>query len=131
MAHRVHGSGFMRKTLIRQLLMKQRSQLLARYRDELERVDEQLDSHEAEVVERATEQWDAQVLANLGESDARALAQIVAAVRRLDAGSYGECTSCGTKISPARLAAVPWAELCIGCAAEQQPKPRAEVLRAG
>lgn len=101
---------------IRQKLMTRRSQLLARYRDELDRVDEQLDSHESEDVERSTEHWDAQVLSRLGDVDARAIAEIVAALRRLDDGSYGTCIACGDRISAARLEALPEAANCIACA---------------
>jgi RNA polymerase-binding protein DksA len=101
---------------IRQHLMQQRTQLLARYRDELDRADEELSSHEIENVERATEQWDAQVLSTLSDTDARSLAEIVEALRRVDAGCYGKCTSCGEPIAEARLHAVPEAACCIKCA---------------
>lgn len=45
------------------------------------------------------------------------LAQIDAALARLDEGSYGTCGSCGQPIGAARLAARPVATTCIGCAA--------------
>jgi DnaK suppressor protein len=37
------------------------------------------------------------------------------AMERLDDGSYGVCLQCEEEISPKRLAAIPWAELCIQC----------------
>lgn len=40
---------------------------------------------------------------------------ITAALNRLDAGTYGMCTRCGTNISPARLEAVPHAAACVPC----------------
>jgi RNA polymerase-binding protein DksA len=43
------------------------------------------------------------------------LAEIDAALARLDAGSYGTCTSCGNPIHPDRLEALPWTPLCIDC----------------
>lgn len=45
------------------------------------------------------------------------LAEIDAAIERLDAGTYGTCERCGAPISGARLAARPVARTCIGCAA--------------
>jgi DnaK suppressor protein len=45
------------------------------------------------------------------------LAAIDAALRRLDAGSYGTCVGCGAAIGGARLAARPAAATCITCAA--------------
>ena len=41
--------------------------------------------------------------------------QLRSAMERLDDGSYGICLQCEEPISPKRLKAVPWAELCIGC----------------
>ena len=43
------------------------------------------------------------------------LAEIDAALARLEAGGYGTCTSCGTPIHPDRLDALPWTALCIEC----------------
>ena len=38
-----------------------------------------------------------------------------AALRRIEEGTYGTCLDCDDAISPARLAALPWAALCIRC----------------
>jgi len=38
-----------------------------------------------------------------------------AALARLDAGTWGVCTSCGNPIAPERLEALPTAALCIDC----------------
>ena len=37
------------------------------------------------------------------------------AIERIDDGSYGLCLECEERISPKRLKAIPWAELCISC----------------
>jgi DnaK suppressor protein len=44
------------------------------------------------------------------------LAEIDAAVKRLDAGTYGTCEGCGRLIGEGRLAARPVARTCIKCA---------------
>jgi RNA polymerase-binding protein DksA len=44
------------------------------------------------------------------------LGEIDAAVKRLDAGTYGTCERCGEPIGDARLAARPVARSCITCA---------------
>jgi len=41
--------------------------------------------------------------------------QIRAAISRIDREEYGVCLECEEPISPKRLAAVPWAALCIHC----------------
>jgi DnaK suppressor protein len=43
------------------------------------------------------------------------LAQIDAALARIEDGTYGTCTNCGKPIPEERLEAVPWATLCIDC----------------
>ena len=48
---------------------------------------------------------------------ARQLAMVEDALRRLEAGTYGICESCGRAINPARLAVLPQAHLCVDCQA--------------
>lgn len=45
----------------------------------------------------------------------RVMDQIVAAMERLDAGTYGRCVRCGEAIPVARLDVLPYAENCIDC----------------
>ena len=44
------------------------------------------------------------------------LQRVENALRKVDAGTYGACESCGKPIAPERLEAIPWAPLCIDCA---------------
>jgi RNA polymerase-binding protein DksA len=44
------------------------------------------------------------------------LAEIAAALTRLEAGSYGVCERCGQPIAPERLEARPTARRCVQCA---------------
>lgn len=57
----------------------------------------------------------AQVAALLREARAH-LADLDRAAARLAAGTFGTCSSCGTRIPDERLAALPAAETCVGCA---------------
>ena len=43
------------------------------------------------------------------------LAQVEAALARLDDGTFGTCRNCGKPIGAERLEALPWAALCIDC----------------
>ena len=58
------------------------------------------------------------------------LRQVKAALRRVRAGSFGNCAECELAISPRRLAALPWALLCIQCqeAADRERQERIESL---
>jgi DnaK suppressor protein len=50
---------------------------------------------------------------SLGDNSEQVLAEIDAALKRIDDGTYGICTKCGREISLERLEARPWAALCI------------------
>lgn len=45
------------------------------------------------------------------------LTQVVAALRRLDDGSYGQCEDCGDAIDARRLLALPATRFCTACQA--------------
>ena len=45
------------------------------------------------------------------------LAQVERTLQKLDDGTYGLCDNCGQPINPARLEALPHANLCVNCKA--------------
>jgi len=96
-------------------LQTRRSKLLSRYQGELERADEELATPQHELVDIASDQWDAQVLSVMSDVDSRALENVVDALRRIDAGTYGTCARCGDPIEPRRLHALPEAAECAEC----------------
>jgi DnaK suppressor protein len=49
------------------------------------------------------------------ERQSNRLREVRAALRRIDAGTFGICVGCEETINPKRLAAVPWASSCIVC----------------
>jgi len=49
------------------------------------------------------------------QRDVDELAQVESALRRLDAGIYGDCADCGDPIPLQRLLAQPAAQRCAGC----------------
>ena len=63
----------------------------------------------------ATQVFEQQRDLALRERNEQHLAQVEAALARLDAGTYGGCTNCGRPIAPERLEAIPWAAFCIDC----------------
>lgn len=66
--------------------------------------------------ERAAELENDEVLEQLSESERGEIAQIRAALDRIQAGTYSACATCGEDIDPRRLEAVPYTRFCIGCA---------------
>ncbi|MCC6987792.1 MAG: TraR/DksA family transcriptional regulator [Acidobacteria bacterium] len=97
-----------------------RTQLQARLDALLKRVGEITDDlrrpGDRDWQERAAELENDEVLETLDESSRAEVAQVRAALRRLDAGTYGRCAKCGEPIGAARLAAIPSTTTCVACA---------------
>ena len=51
------------------------------------------------------------------------LAQVEAALTRLEAGIYGTCENCSDPIAAERLLALPQTTLCLDCSAEEEEYP--------
>ena len=50
------------------------------------------------------------------------LAEVERALRKIEEGTYGLCDGCGKPIDPARLEALPQANLCMVCKAKPRTK---------
>lgn len=60
----------------------------------------------------------------LRDRDRRLIGKIRDALGRLEAGTFGTCTRCGSPISSARLRARPVTDLCIDCKTESERAER-------
>ena len=78
--------------------------------DETEEVTGSSDNHLAET---ASATLNREIDYTLGENSGQVLAEIDAALRRIEDGTYGTCGRCGKEIPVERLEAHPWATLCI------------------
>jgi RNA polymerase-binding transcription factor DksA len=70
----------------------------------------------ADFADQAIQRSNDEVLAVISDSAASELSQISVALRRLDAGQYTTCASCGEEIAAERLATVPYTDRCVRCA---------------
>ena len=68
------------------------------------------DNHLGDV---ATATFDREMASTLEDNSTHVLAEIDAALERIDEGTFGLCTRCGQPIDAERLEALPWATLCI------------------
>jgi len=82
--------------------------------DEAEEVSGSLDTED--IGETASITLGREIDYTLGENSQAVLAEIDAALARIEDGTYGTCTNCGNEIAVARMEAQPWASLCIDCA---------------
>ena len=107
----------------REALLEERERVehaLATLRDEHpgsldEEVEEIAATSDNHLAETATATLGREIDYTLGENSGEVLAQIDAALKPIDDGTYGTCTNCGREIPQERLEAYPWASLCIDC----------------
>jgi RNA polymerase-binding transcription factor DksA len=86
---------------------------LAHLQDRIEIISDELVSHSSrDWEELATEREDDQVLEDLGQSAQAEIRMIEAALRRMEAGEYGDCVHCGERISEDRLDLIPGTPFC-------------------
>ena len=69
-----------------------------------------VDNHMADT---ATATFDRELEDGLEEGAQQTIVDVKAALARIEDGSFGTCEVCGKPIGAARLAAIPWARLCI------------------
>ncbi len=94
------------------------------------RADAELDAlrsaeRDPEFEEGAQSEHEQYTLSQLTEAQRREIAQIDAALARIDGGEYGTCLDCGTEIDPKRLLALSYALFCADCATRREmQRPR-------
>jgi DnaK suppressor protein len=95
---------------------------LASQRNEL---CQRIDQHQRDVLTNretddemaaAVENQSKNMMTAILERERRTLKEIETALTRVKKGEYGICGNCGVGIPRARLEALPWARLCVGCA---------------
>ena len=79
--------------------------------------DAVFDNHLADT---ATETYDRELDYTLEDNAEHVLAEIDAALKRIEDGTYGICTNRGEQIPLERLEARPYATLCIDCQRERE-----------
>jgi RNA polymerase-binding transcription factor DksA len=72
------------------------------------------------IADHASEMFDREVDESLGENAEVIVREIDDALARIDAGTYGTCIRCGQPIPDERLAAVPYAVLCVSCRRDEE-----------
>jgi RNA polymerase-binding transcription factor len=72
------------------------------------------------LADHASEMLDREVDDSLEENADVIVHEIDAALQRIEDGTYGTCVRCGSPIPDERLAAVPYAVLCVNCKREEE-----------
>ena len=82
----------------------------------LNRINESQRKTHSRGEDQAIERENDEIVDSLGENIRKELNLIDNAIVRIENGTYGTCSECGEQISPKRLEALPYTELCIDCA---------------
>jgi DnaK suppressor protein len=113
-------------SLYRERLLQERTQLLQRIAEQrgglVSRADMAADHFDNSFQSRAQIRSERQTEFAINEHETAKLGDIEAALERLDAGTYGQCTDCGVTIPPARLNAYPTAKRCIDCQTQKEQR---------
>ncbi len=100
---------------LRARLQSQRDEILNMYKQDLRAGQESADDGTEDIVDRANNAYNRELMFSLSDAERGTLLQIENALRRMDEGGYGRCANCGRTINILRLEAVPWARFCIDC----------------
>lgn len=115
----------------------QMKQTLLRRRDALRRalvgelgLIKSLEGHTVgDVVDAALDATQGEINSQLAEVESRELTNIEMALQRMHTGQYGRCEDCNSSIPLARLRAVPYATLCVGCQREAERTHRVSLTQ--
>ena len=100
---------------IRERLEQQRGDIMSLYQNDVRAGQESTDEGTEDIVDRANNSYNRELMFSLSDNERQRLLDIDKALGRIDDGSYGRCSNCGTEISDKRLDAVPWTRYCIDC----------------
>jgi len=100
---------------LRARLQNQRDEILNMYKQDLRAGQESADDGTEDIVDRANNAYNRELMFSLSDNERATLLQIENALGRMDEGTYGRCSNCGQTINIQRLEAVPWARFCIDC----------------
>lgn len=106
----------------RKTLLQKRAQILERFfkQEETQKILTEQSAEPRDVPEYALMDITQEILAQLEDIEIELLHQIDAALERIDNGTYGICRVCGKEIEEERLKALPWTDLCIEHAKEEE-----------
>jgi len=105
---------------LRTILVRRRDALRNALAGDLTLLKEVRSESPGDIGDAAVDSTQDEISSQLAEVEARELGSIENALERMKDGTYGTCEYCGGKIPLARLQALPYATMCIGCQREEE-----------
>jgi len=100
-------------------LLQRRAELMKRLGIEIRDLgNSRMNNQSGDSADAAFDAGSNEISSQLAEIEARELNQVQRAIARLKQGTYGTCEVCSVKIPVARLNALPYSTMCIGCQRE-------------
>ena len=88
-------------------------QLLQKSQSDGREIDSE--SEAMDIVDKASSSYTKEFMFSRSNQERLFIQAIEEALKRIEDGSFGECSNCGEIVNRKRLEAVPWAELCLAC----------------
>jgi|TARA_B100000809_G_scaffold266510_1_gene329586 DnaK suppressor protein len=110
----------MNETVYKENLLRKRTEILAEREGKSLSTPMDNNTRQGDMADQASGTNEVHIQLKLKQTDAKILQAIEEALERLDSGSYGLCRDCGEDIAAARLNAIPWTRVCIGCKEKQK-----------
>jgi len=106
---------------LRRDLLRRRQELLRQMRGELvARGADNVGANYNDLADQASEALYKEMAHGFAEIATADLRMIDRALERIEKKTYGRCEACGKRISPGRLRALPFAELCVDCKRQEE-----------
>jgi DnaK suppressor protein len=105
---------------MRKVLIERREQLRGGMEHSLGAYQSAPVAAKGDVSDLAADALDGDTALQLAESGSAEIAEVDAALEKIEDGTYGMCESCGGEIPWRRLEALPYATMCIECKRQQE-----------
>jgi DnaK suppressor protein len=105
---------------LKQILIRRRDALRRALAGDLSSLKELRQQTSGDVMDAAMDSAQDEISSQLAEVESRELTHIETALERMRSGEYGVCDGCSEGIPLARLQALPYATMCIGCQREAE-----------
>lgn len=105
---------------LKQILVRRRDALRKALAGDLSSLKELRQQTSGDMMDAAMDTAQDEISSQLAEVESRELTHIETALERMRLGEYGVCEGCGNGIPLARLQALPYATMCIGCQREAE-----------
>lgn len=114
---------------MRQILLRRRDALRSALAGELGLIKSLEGQTVGDSVDAALDAAQGEINSQLAEVESRELTSIRIALQQMRLGEYGRCQECNISIPLARLRAVPYATLCVGCQRDAERSRRVSLTK--